>query len=63
MTNESKKLILALAVIFAANIFIIALAQNAWADLYKKGNHYLSKHRKSAPCAHRHKAGNANGAC
>lgn len=38
MTNERKKLILALAVIFAVNIFIIALAQNAWADLYKKGS-------------------------
>lgn len=38
MTNERKKLILALAVIFAVNIFIIALAQSAWADLYKKGS-------------------------
>ena len=38
MTNERKKLILALAVIFAVNIFIIALAQNAWAELYKKGS-------------------------
>ncbi len=38
MSNERKKLILALAVIFAVNIFIIALAQYAWADLYKKGS-------------------------
>lgn len=38
MTNERKKLILALAVIFAVNIFIIALAQSASAELYKKGS-------------------------
>ena len=38
MSKERKKLILALAVIFAVNIFIIALAQNAWAELYKKGS-------------------------
>lgn len=38
MSRERKKLILALAVIFALNIFIIALAQNASADLYKKGS-------------------------
>ena len=38
MSKERKKLILALAVIFALNIFIIALAQNASADLYKKGS-------------------------
>lgn len=38
MSKERKKLILALAVIFAINIFIIALAQYASADLYKKGS-------------------------
>ena len=38
MSKERKKLILALAVIFAVNIFIIALAQYASADLYKKGS-------------------------
>ena len=38
MSRERKKLILALALIFAVNIFIIALAQRASADLYKKGS-------------------------
>ena len=38
MSTERKKLILALALIFAVNIFIIALAQRASADLYKKGS-------------------------
>jgi N-acetylmuramoyl-L-alanine amidase len=38
MSPERKKLILALALIFAVNIFIIALAQRASADLYKKGS-------------------------
>ena len=38
MSAERKRLMLALAVIFALNIFIIALAQNASADLYKKGS-------------------------
>ena len=38
MSKERKKLILALAVIFALNIFIIALAQAASADLFKKGS-------------------------
>ena len=37
MSTERKKLVLALVVIFAVNILIIALAQNASADLYKKG--------------------------
>ena len=37
MTEKRKKLILAVAVIFAVNIFIIAMAQRASADLYKKG--------------------------
>ena len=37
MSRERKRLILALAVVFAVNIFIIALAQSAAADLYKKG--------------------------
>lgn len=38
MSAERKKLILALAVIFAVNIFIIAVVQYASADLYKKGS-------------------------
>ena len=38
MSPERKKLVLALAVIFAVNIFIIALAQRASAELYKKGS-------------------------
>ena len=38
MSRERKKLILAVAVIFAINIFVIALAQSASADLYKKGS-------------------------
>ena len=38
MSRERKKLILALALIFAVNIFIIALAQHASAELYKKGS-------------------------
>ena len=38
MSSERKRLMLALAVIFAINIFIIALAQSASADLYKKGS-------------------------
>ena len=38
MSPERKKLILALSVIFAVNIFIIALAQRASAELYKKGS-------------------------
>ena len=38
MSAESKRLMLALAVLFAINIFIIALAQSASADLYKKGS-------------------------
>jgi len=38
MSRERKKLILAVAVIFAINIFVIALAQNASADLYKRGS-------------------------
>lgn len=38
MSSERKKLILAVAFIFAVNIFIIALAQNADAALYKKGS-------------------------
>jgi len=38
MSSERKKLVLALALIFAVNIFIIALAQRASADLYKKGS-------------------------
>ena len=38
MSKERKKLVLALALVFAVNIFIIALAQQAAADLYKKGS-------------------------
>ena len=38
MSKERKRLILALALIFAVNIFIIAMAQSAAADLYKKGS-------------------------
>ena len=38
MTRKQKKLILALAVLFAVNIFIIAMAQSASADLYKRGS-------------------------
>ena len=38
MSRRQKKLILALTVLFALNIFIIALAQSASADLYKKGS-------------------------
>ena len=38
MSAERKRLVLALAIIFALNIFIIALAQSASADLYKKGS-------------------------
>ena len=38
MSPERKKLVLALALIFAVNIFIIALAQSASAELYKKGS-------------------------
>ncbi|MBR1456772.1 MAG: spore cortex-lytic enzyme [Oscillospiraceae bacterium] len=37
MSAERKKLVLALAVVFAVNIFVIALAQHASADLYKRG--------------------------
>lgn len=38
MSVKKRKLILALAVIFAVNILIIALAQSALAGLYKKGS-------------------------
>ena len=38
MSRERKRLILAAAVVFTVNIFIIALAQKASADLYKKGS-------------------------
>ena len=38
MSAERKRLALALAVIFALNVFIIALAQSASADLYKRGS-------------------------
>lgn len=37
MSDKRKKMILAVAVIFAVNIFVIALAQKASADLYKRG--------------------------
>lgn len=38
MSKERKKLIMVMAIIFAVNIFIIAMAQYASADLYKKGS-------------------------
>lgn len=38
MSANRKKLILAIALIFAVNIFIIALAQSADAALYKRGS-------------------------
>ena len=38
MNKERKKLILAITIVFTVNIFIIALAQYASADLYKKGS-------------------------
>lgn len=38
MSRERRKLIFALAIVFAVNIFIIGLIQHAWADLYKKGS-------------------------
>ena len=38
MSSERKRLILAVAIEFTVNIFIIALAQTAAADLYKKGS-------------------------
>ena len=38
MSAERKRLILAVVVVFTVNIFIIALAQTAAADLYKKGS-------------------------
>ncbi len=38
MSAERKRLLLALAVIFVLNCFVILLAQSASADLYKKGS-------------------------
>lgn len=38
MSANRKKLVMALTVIFTVNIFIIAMAQYASADLYKKGS-------------------------
>ena len=38
MSTERKKLILAIAVVFAVNIFLIAMVQHASADLYKRGS-------------------------
>ena len=38
MSREQKRLLLAVVVVFTVNIFIIALAQKASADLYKKGS-------------------------
>jgi len=37
MSRERKRLLVAAAILFAVNIFIIAMAQSAAADLYKKG--------------------------
>lgn len=38
MSKQRKKLILALAIVFAVNVFIISMAQSAAAELYKKGS-------------------------
>ncbi len=38
MSAKRKKLIMSLAILFAVNIFIIALFQEASADLYKRGS-------------------------
>ena len=38
MSVKRKKIILAIALIFAVNILIIALAQSADAALYKRGS-------------------------
>ena len=38
MSRERKRLILAAAVVLTVNVLIIALAQSAAADLYKKGS-------------------------
>lgn len=36
MSKQRKRLALALAIVFALNIFIIGMAQSAAAELYKK---------------------------
>lgn len=38
MSKQRKRLALALAIVFALNIFIISMAQSAAAELYKKGS-------------------------
>lgn len=38
MSKQRKKLILALAIVFAVNVFLISMAQSAAAELYKKGS-------------------------
>lgn len=38
MSKQRKRLVLALAIVFAVNIFIISMAQSAAAELYKKGS-------------------------
>lgn len=38
MSKQRKKLILALAIVLAVNVFIISMAQSAAAELYKKGS-------------------------
>ena len=38
MSAQRKRLVLTIAILFAINIFLIALAQKASADLYKKGS-------------------------
>ena len=38
MSREQKRLVLAVVIVFTVNIFILALAQSAAADLYKKGS-------------------------
>lgn len=38
MSKQRKRLVFALAIVFAVNIFIISMAQSAAAELYKKGS-------------------------
>lgn len=38
MSKQRKRLVLALAIVFTVNIFIISMAQSAAAELYKKGS-------------------------
>lgn len=38
MSKQRKRLVLALAIVFAINVFVISMAQSAAAELYKKGS-------------------------